>query len=404
MKRNHPLYFAGLITAVLWLSPFIAAFKLSAHDDLPKSDPQALGFHPARLSAIRQRMQSFVDQGQAAGIVTLLARNGHVVDLSAVGFQDWENRQPMQADSLFPIASMTKPITATGMMILIDEGKVKLDDPISHYIPAFRQTRLVDGSPPRREITVRDCLTHTSGIVGDQRTSGSLADTVEQIARRPLAFHPGERWAYSPGLTIIGRIIELVSGEPYERFLERRIFQPLGMHDTTFRPSKEQQARLARLYKPGPEPGSLAPATHWINDLSEDRTANPSAGLFSTARDLFRFYQMILDGGQWKDQRILSRDSVHQMVRLQTGELMTGFTPGNGWGLGWCVVREPQGVTAMLIPGTFGHGGAFGTQGWVDPERRMIFVLLVARTEFGNSDASEIRAEFQRLAVEALGP
>ncbi|GIW92768.1 MAG: serine hydrolase [Pirellulaceae bacterium] len=400
-RRVSSIFVVWAVT--LMLAPLPVPLLIAEEPTL-KIDAERAGFHPERLSAIRQRMQQFVEQGEAAGVVTLVAKDGVIAAWDAVGYRDWEAKQPMQRDTLFAIASMTKPITATAFMILVDEGKVSLDDPIVKYLPAFKETRLADGSAPRRDITIRDCLTHTSGIVGDQRNTGTLAETVERLARRPLAFHPGERWAYSPGLTVVGRIIEVVSGEPYERFLERRLFEPLGMNETTFRPAGEQLQRVARLYKPGPKPGTLAAATHWINELSDDRSPNPSAGLFSTAGDLFRFYQMVLDGGQFAGKQILSAEAVRQMVSLQTGDLATGFTPGNGWGLGWCVVREPQGVTAMLRPGTFGHGGAFGTQGWVEPERRLVFVLLVQRTEFGNSDASALRAEFQRLAVEALRP
>jgi len=347
-------------------------------------------------------MKQFVDEGQAAGIVTLVAKDGRVAALYAIGMRDIEENQPMTEDTLFAIASMTKPITATALMILVDEGKVSLDDPVSKFLPEFADVRLADGTQPKRAITLFDCLTHTSGIVGDQRNTGTLAETVRSIAARPLAFHPGERWAYSPGLSVVGRVIEVVSSQPFEAFLAQRIFEPLQMVDTTFLPNAEQQKRLAKLYKPGPQKGTLVPTTHWIHDVTPDRTANPSGGLFSTAGDLARFYQMVLNGGQLDGVRVLSGRSVSLMTSLQTGELSTGFTPGNGWGLGWCLVRQPQGVTASLTAGSFGHGGALGTQGWIDPTRRMIYVLLVQRIEFGNSDASDLRGELHRLAVEAL--
>jgi CubicO group peptidase (beta-lactamase class C family) len=175
------------------------------------------------------------------------------------------------------------------------------------------------------------------------------------------------------------------------------------MVDTSFMPTEEQQRRLARLYQPAKEGKLLEPATHWINDLSSPRTPNPSGGLFSTAADMNRFYQMVLNGGELDGTRILSAQAVRQMTTIQTGDLKTGFTPGNGWGLGWCVVRDPQEVTKRISSGTFGHGGAFGTQGWVDPERQMIFVLMIQRTNFGNSDGSDIRQAFHDLAVEAVG-
>jgi CubicO group peptidase (beta-lactamase class C family) len=197
-------------------------------------------------------------------------------------------------------------------------------------------------------------------------------------------------------------VVEVVSGKPFDQFLAERIFQPLEMRDTTFLPSAEQQSRLAHLYQPTKDKNDIEPATHWLFEVSPDKTPNPSGGLYSTASDLARFYQMILNGGNLTGTRILSSAAVREMTSLQTGELQTGFTPGNGWGLGFCLIRKPEGPTAMLSPGSYGHGGALGTQGWIDPQREMIFVLLIARTNFGNSDGSEVRAEFQRLAVEAV--
>ena len=284
---------------------------------------------------------------------------------------------------------MTKPVTATALMILCDAGKLSLDDPVSKHLPAFKNVT-VDGRPPEKELTVRHLLTHTSGISSDQRNRGSLAETVDQLAQQPLKFQPGSRWMYGPGLTVCGRLIEVVAQQPYEKFLAERILQPLKMVDTSFHPTPAQRARLARLYKPGPDKKSLAAATHWLVEVSEKDSPNPSGGLFSTASDMVRFYQMVLNGGELDGVRVVSARAVQEMTRIQTDDLKTGFTDGNGWGLGWCVVRNPQGVTAMLSPGTYGHGGAFGTQGWVDPQRQMIFVLLVQRTDFGNGDASDL--------------
>jgi CubicO group peptidase (beta-lactamase class C family) len=203
-------------------------------------------------------------------------------------------------------------------------------------------------------------------------------------------------------LTFAGRVVEVVSGMPFDRFLAERIFQPLAMRDTTFHPTVEQQQRIAQLYQPTEDKKDLELGRHWLIDTSADSTPNPSGGLFSTAPDLVRFYQMILNGGQLDGTRLISQNAVNQLTTLQTAELATGFTPGTGWGLGFCLIRHPQGVTEMLSPGSYGHGGALGTQGWIDPDRQMIFILLIARQNFGNSDGSEIRADFQRLAVDAI--
>ncbi|MCH5376509.1 MAG: beta-lactamase family protein, partial [Planctomycetes bacterium] len=375
------------LLAWLFLLTLSVTGSLTAADSvgLAKVPPAKAGMDADRLAQIAQCMRAQVTDGQISGAVNLVARDGKIVYLNAVGLADVETARAMEPDTMFAIASMTKPVTATAVMILKDEGKLALQDPVSKYIPQFAEVKY-EGQPPAREITLRDLLTHTSGVGGSQQNQGSLEATAEAIARQPLLFQPGTKWSYSPGLTVCGRVIEVVSGQPFQQFLSERIFKPLGMNDTTFFPNASQQQRLATLYKPGAEKGTIQATAHWLTDLGSDRTPNPSGGLFSTAEDMARFYQMILDGGRWGDRQIVSAESVRQMTTCQTGDLKTGFTDGNCWGLGWCVVRHPQGVTAMLSPGTFGHGGAFGTQGWVDPERRMIFVLMIQRTGFGNSD------------------
>lgn len=364
--------------------------------------PAESGLDAEALTRIDDRMREFAAAGQLSGAVTLVARRGRVVHRGATGLADLATGREMTPDTLFAIASMTKPITAAAVMILVDEGKLDLNDPVSKYIPAFKQTKLSGGKSPAREITVRDCLRHTSGLVSDQRNVGTLANTAEQLAQSELAFEPGAKWQYGPGLSVAGRVVEVVSGLPFEQFLTQRIFEPLGMQQTTFHPSAEQQKQMAKVYQPSGDKQELEPVAHWLLEVSPDRSPNPSGGLFSTAGDLVRFYQMVLSGGELNGTRILSGEAVREMTSLQTGDLATGFTPGNGWGLGFCLVREPQGATAMLSSGTYGHGGAFGTQGWIDPRQEMIFVLLIGRQNFGNGDGSDVRAEFQRLAVEAV--
>ncbi len=360
------------------------------------------GMDDAALAKIDERMKEFIAAKQIAGAVTLVARHGRVVHLGAVGKADVAAGRDMAKDSLFAIASMTKPMTAAAVMILLDEGKLKLDDPVSKYIPAFGQTTLADGNKPAREITIRDCLRHTNGLVSDQKNVGTLAETAEALAKSKLAFEPNSKWQYGPGLSVAGRVVEVVSGKSFDQFLSERIFTPLDMKDTSFHPTADQQKRLAKLYQPTADKKDIEPGTHWLFDMSPDVSPNPSGGLYSTAADVVRFYQMQLNGGELNGKRVLSADAVGQMRSLQSGELVTGFTPGNGWGLGFCLVREPQGPTQMVSAGTFGHGGAFGTQSWADPVKDMVFILMVARQNFGSGDGSDIRAEFQKLAVEAV--
>lgn len=353
------------------------------------------------FAAVSKQMQKFADEHRYSGAVTLVAENGKVKSISIVGVTDLDKQTPVTEDTLFGIMSMTKPISATALMILADEGKLSIDDPVEKYIPAFADAKLTSGEPVRG-LTIRHLLTHTSGLTGNQQCEGSLEATANMLAARPFSFQPGDKWEYGPSINVCGRIIEVVSGQPYDEFVTERILRPLAMNDTTFHLSDEQRERTAKLYKHSGDPQTLVLSDRWGKAGAADCVPNPSGGLFSTARDMFRFYQAILNGGELDGQRIVSQDAVKQMTTVQTSDLKTGFTPGNGWGLGWCIVREPQDVTGMLSSGTFGHGGAYGTEGWVDPVKRRIFVLMFQDGAIGNSDGSEIRKEFQRLAVEAL--
>ena len=356
------------------------------------------------LKPVDAAMQRFVDEGQVSGAVTLVASGGKVVHLGAVGLADIDSGKEMLTHKMFSIASMTKPVTATAVMILQDEGKLNIDEKISKYLPVYKNVKLQDGSAPDREITIRDAITHTSGLAGNQIFDSSLKDSVDELATRSLRFQPGTKWQYSPGLNVAGRVVEVVTGKPFEEFVQQRIFDPLNMTNTSFFPNEKQQARIAGLYRMDGQNKTLAEIDNRIVDPSNVKAPNPSGGLFSTARDMFRFYQMILSGGQLRrGDRIVSEQAVKEMTQPQTGDLVTGFTPGNCWGLGWCIVREPQGVTESLSSGTFGHGGAFGTQGWVDPETQTIYVLMIQRADLPNSDGSGIRKSFHKAASEALG-
>ena len=230
-----------------------------------------------------------------------------------------------------------------------------------------------------------------------------LAGLIPLYAARPLAFRPGERWAYcQSGINTAARVVEVVSGKSFVDFLEERIFGPLGMKDKTFYLSLEQASRLAKSYSRTPA-GKLEEAENFIllgkSPTSRDRFPAANGGLFSTASDYCRFLQMILQRGEISGRRYLKPESVALMTTIQTGDLKTGFTDGNGWGLGWCVVRSPQGVTAMLSPGTHGHGGAYGTQAWIDSQAKRIYLLMIQRANFPNADASEVRRVFQEKAA-----
>jgi len=259
-------------------------------------------------------------------------------------------------------------------------------------------------------VMMSSTVTHTSGMAEatgeESRAARNLADLIPHFAEKPLQFEPGTRWQYcQSGINSLGRIIEVVSGQSYPEFLQKRLFDPLGMKDTTFYPNKEQVARLAKAYKHEGDRLEETPIFILEGHDASSRRHYPAAngGLFSTASDYGRFLQMVLNGGALDGKQYHKPETVKLMTTVQTGdEIRTGFTPGNGWGFGWCVVRHPQGVTEMLSPGTYGHGGAYGTQAWVDPVKGVIYLLIVQRANFPNSDDSEVRKAFQQSAAEAI--
>lgn len=379
-------------------------------------NPEAPALDPARLAEIPKQLQRFVDEGMIAGAVTLVARHDKIVELDAIGLADLATKRTAQTDDLFWIASMTKPITATVVLMLQDAGKLSVNDPVEKYLPEFhgqwliaeRGTNSLMLVPPARPLTLHDLLTHTSGLtdVPQPRVESTLAELVVGYANKPLQFEPGSKWTYSTaGINVLGRIVEVVSGQPYAEFLAARIFKPLGMKSTTFWPTARQARRLATAYAPGPDGKGLAPTDiYFIRGGVENRARPPlpGGGLFSTAGDMAKFYQFVLNDGVVGGQRLLSKAAVAQMTSVQTGDLKCGFVDGMAFGLGWGVVKQPQGVTAMLAPGTFGHGGAYGTQGWVDAPHDLILVLMIQRAKLGNGDASDIRRVFQETALGAL--
>ncbi len=397
-------------THTRWIASGLLALVIATH--AASTVPARLD--AAKLAEIPKRMRQFVERGEISGAVTLVARRDGVVALDAVGESDLATHRKLRADDLFWIASMTKPITAAAVLMLQDEGKLSVDDPVEKYLPEFKNQWMVESRTnntlklvrPPRAILIRDLLTHTSGLgdVPAPRGTCSLAELVMAYAQAPLNFPPGSKWSYcNPGINTLGRIVEVVSGTPYAEFLQKRVLDPLDMDDTTFWPTARQAKRLAKSYQPGTN-GLAETEIFFMKGAltSRARTAFPSGGLFSTARDAARFYQMMLNGGELGGCRLLSREAVAQMTRTQSGEIKTGFTEGMSWGYGFSVVKEPAGVTAMVSPGTFGHGGAYGTQSWADSKKDLILILMIQRAKLPNSDASTIRGAFQQAAADAL--
>ncbi|HEY2881200.1 MAG TPA: serine hydrolase domain-containing protein, partial [Pirellulales bacterium] len=331
---------------------------------------------------------------------------------------------PMPKDGIFSIMSMTKPITAMGIMVLQDDGKLAITDPVEKYLPEFKGQRVLasndKGSDTQtlvkvsRPITLKDLLTHTSGqpdlpagLDDLMRTRNrTLSEVVAIDSQQPLLFQPGTQWKYSSaGMDTLGRIIEVVSGQSYEDFLAERFFKPLAMNDTGFYVEDKNASRIAEVC--GLRQGKLVASTSLPNARVAVPTVKPmypcpAGGLYSTAADLSRLYRALLNGGQLDGVRVIPESTLHTMTRTQTGELETGFSPGMSYGYGFAVVKKPQGVTGMLSPGTFGHGGAFGTQIWADPVKNVYYILLIQRTGLKNSDSSDMRMQFQTLAAAAV--
>ena len=382
-----------------------------------------LGTAPAtiaqdKFAGLPDQLQPFVDRGEISGAVLLVATKDKVLHLSAIGTSELATGRKMKTNDLFWIASMSKPITAAGVALLVDEGKLAWDDPVEKYLPEFGKQWLAQEQTaerrvlvkPARPITLRDLLTHTSGL-GEYPVTDphwTLAEMSKVIAREPLRFPPGSRWGYSTaGTDVLGRVVEIVSGVPFASFMQQRLFKPLGMKDTTFWPTPAQEKRLARTYVPNRTTGKIEPTTiHYLyGGAITDRARNPlgGAGLFSTAEDVMKFYQMMLNHGVAHGRSILQPATVTELTRKQTGDLKA--RPGMPWGFGFCVIEDPMQMeaNATLSHGTFGHGGAHGTNSWADPATGLVYVFMIQRDKLQpNPDNSAMRRAYQDAVAAAL--
>jgi CubicO group peptidase (beta-lactamase class C family) len=390
---------------------------------LPAQSTRAAGANQAILSQIPQRIAHFIDTQTIAGAVTLVATGGDVLEFHAQGMADIEANRPMQKDTIFQIMSMTKPVTAIGIMMLAEEGKLALRDPVEQYLPEFRNQRVAANigpdaahlSVPDHPITIRDLLTHTAGVqdaapaaIHDypQLMNVRLDEVVAQLSRQPLLFQPGTQWSYSsPGIEILGRLIEVCSGQKYEDFIAARILQPLGMKDTFFYPPADKLSRIAIVYVGRNGKLVRAPATILAGDPAKYRQGAvfpaPGWGLYSTAEDLLHLYRMMLNQGAYAGRRYLSPFSVHLMTEAHTtGIRPVGWMRGADYGLAWEVVTDPLGELAGHSKGTYGHGGAFGTQGWIDPQNDLISILMIQRADSGTDS---LRNVFLNMAEASVG-
>ena len=378
-----------------------------------------LCFAPASAAdpKVADSLRPFVEKNQLAGAVVLVASADKILTVETVGSADRESKAAMQPDNLFWIASMTKPMTAAALMMLVDEKKVSLDDPVEKYLPGFKIVWVIAEKDeehitlkkPKRAPTIRDCLRHTSGMpfgsLLESPTIDRLAlqDAVRSYVLTPLQYEPGTKWVYSnAGINTAGRIVEVVSGMSYEDFMAKRLFGPLGMTETTWRPTAEQMKRLAKTYRPTKDGKALeampiGPLTHPLSDPT--RHPCPGGGLFSTAKDVSAFGQMILRGGTAADgKRILSESSIREMTGTQTGELP------NKYGLGFATTRKatPDGP---VVAGPCGHGGAYATNLSINPDTKLVTVFMVQHsgTPGVTTDFGKARPAFEKAATDLYG-
>lgn len=388
---------------------FLSVALVAAAQDLPTAKPESVGLSSQRLERISAAVQQSIDDKRIAGAVTLVARRGRLAWLKAQGMADREAGKPMQTDAIFRICSMSKAITSLAVMMLYEEGHFLLDDPVSKYIPEFKNPKVLvkpaSGKPytipAAREITIRNLLTHTSGLTyhwnsdlgqmykdanvahGLLAYDGTIGDSVKRLAGLPLLFNPGDKWEYSLGVDVLGYLVEVVSGKKFDEFLRTRIFEPLGMTDTYFFPPENKLNRLATAYTWYPEKGlSRFPNTPITEDAftySADYPArgpkklfSGGGGLCSTAMDYARFCQMVLNGGKAGETRLVSRKTIELMTHDQLGKI----GPDQGFGLGFGIDGVKSPLSELGSPGEYNWGGFYYTAFVVDPKEQMITVFM----------------------------
>ncbi len=393
--------------------------------------PEDLGFAADRLQRVELATQRYIDSGKVAGTVSLVARRGQVVHFERRGWMNIASNKPMELDAIFRIYSMSKPITAVAAMMLFEENGFRLSDPLSAYIPAFKEMKVIDHMEggkvylvdARREITIRDLFTHTSGMsYGFDNTDtldklyqkklwhkretnpdATLAEMVDAVAKLPLRFHPGSAYHYSFAMDVLGGLVEVISGMPFDRFLQERIFDPLGMTDTAFWVPPEKARRLASVYGPDEKKkGQLKD----IDPHEKSAYTRPvkffsgGGGLVSTASDYLRFCQMLLNKGELDGTRLLGRKTVEMMMlnHCPAGVYMDQ-NPAFGFGLGGAVILDLAQGQVLGSKGLWWWGGAANTKFWIDPQEELIGILML---QLMSNEPNTIEPDFRNLVYQAL--
>ena len=390
---------------------------------LPWAEPHEVGVSAERLEQIPVAMQRYVDEGRVGGIVTAVARRGRLVHWNAVGFRDLESRDPLEPNDIFRIYSMTKPITSVAVMMLVEDGAMSVDDPVSRYLPAFANVEVYsDGElvSPRQPITIADLLGHTSGLTYGLfgRTpvdslyreanvfSGDLANLADEVAGLPLLDHPGSRWTYSVSTDVLGRLVEVVGGQPFDEFLGARIFTPLGMTDTDFVVPAAKTARFTTGYAAG-RGGSLRMVDSPVEGTYNRTPAllSGGGGLVSTAADYVRFAQMLLNGGELDGVRLLRPETVELMRTNRLADdlipisIATWRADGYGFGLGFSVLVDEDATPVPDNDGVFRWWGIGSTYFWIDPEAELVGLVM---TQLNPPTLPVLESEFQTLVYNAL--
>lgn len=429
---KQALFFGGILfLKALLLFQYTSQNILAVADtNLPIANPETVGMSTERLARITRAMQGYIDRNEIPGVVTLVARHGKVVHLEALGYRDVEKGAPLGTDSIFRIASMTKPFVSVAAMMLFEEGHFLLSDPISKWLPEFSdlkisiasadglQRRPLDTIPTTSPITVQHILTHTSGLANNYRglnnaeylrisarenVKETIGDFVKRLARLPLNFEPGTDWEYSRATCVVGRLVEVISGQTLDVFMRKRILEPLGLPDTHFYLPVSKLSRFTSQYRPD-DSGKILLAQ--AADKESSYVKEPhlyfsgSGGLVSTVSDYFRFLQMMLNGGKLDDTRLLGKKTVELMTVNHIGnETVWLRGPGYGFGLGFSVLQDRGLAGNPASVGSYGWGGAYCTFFWVDPSESIIGVMMTQVRPYTHLN---IRREFQILANQAI--
>jgi CubicO group peptidase (beta-lactamase class C family) len=400
-----------IISIVVWLL-MIPLSRVDA-GELPRSAPEEVGLSAEKLAGLKPALQKLVDAGKNPGGVVLIARHGKVAYSATYGYRDLAKKTPMTEDTIFAIASMTKPITCTAVMMLIEQGKLGLDDPVAKFLPELKELRVLGKAeddtetelatvPAKRPVTVRDLLSHSSGFTygsflsTDARLAGAytrakvqgqgaalknIAEQVERLAKVPLAYQPGEGWSYGLSHDVLGRLIEVVSGESFDNYLQKHIFAVLDMPDTSFCVPEAKHDRVATVYRAG-EGGVLTPIPR---NFGSKTFFSGGGGLYSTARDYSRFAQMYLNGGELEGARIIKPETIALMTTNQIGKY-SAFTSKYGLGFGLVFSGGASAKTPVLE--RYFWGGYFSTNFWIDPRHDLAAVIMtqVLPTNHGGAD------------------